>query len=133
MQAIVANDLAKTYSGDVQALDGLSFSVERGTVFGLLGPNGAGKSTTVKILTTLAHPDSGQRDRRGQRRARRPGGGAPGDRRRRPDQRRSTSRRPDARTCAFRASCSASGAGGSSRGSTRCSSNSGSPMPPIAW
>ena len=59
MQAIVANDLAKTY-GDVQALDGLSFSVERGTVFGLLGPNGAGKSTTVKILTTLSHPDSGR-------------------------------------------------------------------------
>jgi ABC-2 type transport system ATP-binding protein len=59
MQAIVANDLAKTYSGGVQALDGLSFSVEGGTVFGLLGPNGAGKSTTVKILTTLAHPDSG--------------------------------------------------------------------------
>ena len=59
MQAILANDLAKTYSGGVQALDGLSFSVERGTVFGLLGPNGAGKSTTVKILTTLAHPDAG--------------------------------------------------------------------------
>jgi ABC-2 type transport system ATP-binding protein len=60
MPAIEANDLTKTYPGDVKALDGLSFSVEEGTVFGLLGPNGAGKSTTVKILTTLAHPDSGK-------------------------------------------------------------------------
>ncbi|MQA74157.1 MAG: ATP-binding cassette domain-containing protein [Solirubrobacterales bacterium] len=59
MYAIEAASLAKTYPGDVRALDGLSFSVEQGTVFGLLGPNGAGKSTTVKILTTLAHPDAG--------------------------------------------------------------------------
>ena len=41
------------------ALDGLSFSVEPGTIFGLLGPNGAGKSTTVKVLTTLSRPDAG--------------------------------------------------------------------------
>jgi ABC-2 type transport system ATP-binding protein len=59
MTAIEATDLSKTYPGDVQALDRLSFSVEDGTVFGLLGPNGAGKSTTVKILTTLSRPDSG--------------------------------------------------------------------------
>jgi ABC-2 type transport system ATP-binding protein len=59
MKAISADNLTKSYPGGVQALDGLSFSVERGTVFGLLGPNGAGKSTTVRILTTLAHPDSG--------------------------------------------------------------------------
>ncbi len=58
--AIEALDLTKTYPGDVQALRGLSFSVEPGTVFGLLGPNGAGKSTTVKILTTLSRPDAGQ-------------------------------------------------------------------------
>ena len=57
--AIQARDLTKTYK-DVRALDGLSFSVEAGTVFGLLGPNGAGKSTTVKILTTLTRPDSGR-------------------------------------------------------------------------
>jgi ABC-2 type transport system ATP-binding protein len=57
--AIEASGLIKTYGGEVRALDGLSFSVEEGTVFGLLGPNGAGKSTTVKILTTLSHPDSG--------------------------------------------------------------------------
>jgi len=56
--AIEAQELRKSY-GEVQALDGVSFSVAEGTVFGLLGPNGAGKSTTVKILTTLAHPDGG--------------------------------------------------------------------------
>jgi ABC-2 type transport system ATP-binding protein len=58
--AIEARELTKTYGKDVRALDGLGFTVEAGTVFGLLGPNGAGKSTTVKILTTLSRPDSGQ-------------------------------------------------------------------------
>jgi ABC-2 type transport system ATP-binding protein len=57
--AIEAHDLVKTYPKGVRALDGLSFTVPAGTVFGLLGPNGAGKSTTVKILTTLAQADSG--------------------------------------------------------------------------
>ena len=57
--AIETRDLVKTYPGGVRALDGLTFSVERGTVFGLLGPNGAGKSTAIKILTTLSRPDSG--------------------------------------------------------------------------
>jgi ABC-2 type transport system ATP-binding protein len=57
--AIVADGLEKRYPGDVTALDGLSFSVEPGTIFGLLGPNGAGKSTTVKVLTTLSRPDAG--------------------------------------------------------------------------
>jgi ABC-2 type transport system ATP-binding protein len=57
--AIEAVDLKKSYGESVQALDGLTFSVPAGTVFGLLGPNGAGKSTTVKILTTLAHPNGG--------------------------------------------------------------------------
>jgi len=65
--AIEIRDLVKTYktayprgAPPVRALDGLTFSVETGTIFGLLGPNGAGKSTTMKILTTLARPDSGQ-------------------------------------------------------------------------
>lgn len=58
-QAIDVADLRKTYPGGVQALDGVTFTVEPGTVFGLLGPNGAGKSTTVKILTTLSRADSG--------------------------------------------------------------------------
>jgi ABC-2 type transport system ATP-binding protein len=57
--AIGAEGLVKEYPGDVRALDGLSFTVEEGTVFGLLGPNGAGKSTAVCILTTLARADEG--------------------------------------------------------------------------
>ncbi len=50
--------LCKTY-GAIVALDDISLEVEEGKIFGLLGPNGAGKSTTIKILTTLARPDSG--------------------------------------------------------------------------
>jgi ABC-2 type transport system ATP-binding protein len=57
--AIEAHGLTKTYAKHVRALDGVTFAVPAGTVFALLGPNGAGKSTTVKILTTLAQPDSG--------------------------------------------------------------------------
>jgi ABC-2 type transport system ATP-binding protein len=57
--AIEVMELRKTYPPDVRALDGLSMSVEPGTIFGLLGPNGAGKSTTVKVLSTLTRPDSG--------------------------------------------------------------------------
>jgi ABC-2 type transport system ATP-binding protein len=56
--AASARDLRKRY-GDTVALDGISFEVPRGIIFGLLGPNGAGKSTTVKVLTTLTRPDSG--------------------------------------------------------------------------
>src|SRR5258706_4437135 len=40
-------------------MDGISFAVREGEVFGLLGPNGAGKSTTVRTLATLTQPDSG--------------------------------------------------------------------------
>jgi ABC-2 type transport system ATP-binding protein len=57
--AIEADGLVKTYPRGVRALDGVSFSVPPGTIFGLLGPNGAGKSTTVKILTTLSRADAG--------------------------------------------------------------------------
>jgi len=59
VDAIVVDELRKRYK-DVQALDGVSFSVREGEVFGLLGPNGAGKSTTVRTLTTLTQPDSGR-------------------------------------------------------------------------
>ena len=59
MDAIVAEELHKRYK-TVQALDGVTFSVRDGEVFGLLGPNGAGKSTTVRVLTTLTLPDSGR-------------------------------------------------------------------------
>jgi ABC-2 type transport system ATP-binding protein len=62
--AIEARQLVKTYAvrgkkQDIRALDGLDISVPRGMIYGLLGPNGAGKSTAVKILTSLARPDSG--------------------------------------------------------------------------
>jgi ABC-2 type transport system ATP-binding protein len=56
--AIETDGLSKRY-GDVQALDGVSLSAEKGTVLGLLGPNGAGKTTVVRILTTLLRPDAG--------------------------------------------------------------------------
>jgi ABC-2 type transport system ATP-binding protein len=59
MDSIVAEELSKRYRS-VQALDGVSFAVREGEVFGLLGPNGAGKSTTVRVLTTLTRPDSGR-------------------------------------------------------------------------
>ena len=52
------SDLRKSY-GQVRAVDGVSFGVEYGKVFGFLGPNGAGKTTTIKVLTTLVHPSSG--------------------------------------------------------------------------
>ena len=44
----------------VKAVDGISFAVERGTIFSLLGPNGAGKTTTIKVLATLLIPTSGR-------------------------------------------------------------------------
>jgi ABC-2 type transport system ATP-binding protein len=56
--AIYADDLTKAY-GDVQALDGLSFEVDRGEFFGLLGPNGAGKTTFINVLVGLVHKDGG--------------------------------------------------------------------------
>jgi ABC-2 type transport system ATP-binding protein len=59
MDAIVVDGLEKTYGKATRALDGMTFSVPAGQVFGLLGPNGAGKSTTVRILVTLSTPDAG--------------------------------------------------------------------------
>jgi len=56
--AIEATDLRKTY-GSTVALDGLSLSIPRGTVYGFLGPNGAGKTTTMRLLTGLASPTAG--------------------------------------------------------------------------
>src|SRR5471032_488912 len=58
MDAITVDDLRKRY-GEVQALDGVSFQVREGEVFGLLGPNGAGKSKAVRVLVTLTYADDG--------------------------------------------------------------------------
>jgi ABC-2 type transport system ATP-binding protein len=58
MMIIQAQDLAKRY-GDVVAVDGLSFEVEQGEIFGLLGPNGAGKTTTIRIIMDILQPDAG--------------------------------------------------------------------------
>ena len=59
--AIEADNLEKTFKGkhQVRALDGVSFAVEEGRVFGLLGPNGSGKTTAVRILTTILKADGG--------------------------------------------------------------------------
>lgn len=59
MFAIAVRDLRKTYNGKA-AVDGLNLSVPRGSFFGFLGPNGAGKSTTIRMLTGLIPPTSGE-------------------------------------------------------------------------
>jgi ABC-2 type transport system ATP-binding protein len=56
---IVVENLVKRY-GDFTAVNGVSFKVENGEIFGFLGPNGAGKSTTVQMLTTLGVPTEGR-------------------------------------------------------------------------
>src|SRR5260221_10117747 len=56
---IEVDHLTKVYPGGVEAVRGISFTVEPGEVFGLLGPNGAGKSTTIGMLTTTVMPTSG--------------------------------------------------------------------------
>ena len=56
--ALEVRDLRKQY-GDVVAVDGVSFSVAQGEIFGLLGPNGAGKTTTLECLEGIRRPDAG--------------------------------------------------------------------------
>ena len=56
---ISVNDLHKSY-GDFKAVQGISFEVFEGEIFGLLGPNGAGKSTTLEIIETLRQKTSGE-------------------------------------------------------------------------
>ena len=58
--AIEAQELVKTYPGNVQAVRGISFDVESGEAFGLLGPNGAGKTTTIGMLNSTVTPTSGR-------------------------------------------------------------------------
>lgn len=60
--ALEVQSLSKAYrlrGREIPAVSNLSLSLERGQILGLLGPNGAGKSTTMRMLTTLARPDSG--------------------------------------------------------------------------
>ncbi len=56
---ISVKDLKKFYA-DFHAVDGISFSIEKGEIFGFLGPNGAGKSTTIRMLCGIITPTSGQ-------------------------------------------------------------------------
>lgn len=57
--AIEVEGLSKRF-GEVQAVDGVTFTVRQGELFGFLGPNGAGKTTTINMLTGLARPDAGR-------------------------------------------------------------------------
>jgi ABC-2 type transport system ATP-binding protein len=59
MNAIQTNQLTRSF-GDLKAVDRLTLSVPRGTVFGFLGPNGSGKTTTIRLLLGLLDPDDGQ-------------------------------------------------------------------------
>ena len=59
MQAITIDNLAKSY-GTVRAVDGVSFEVRSGEIFGMVGPNGAGKTTTIECLEGLRRPDGGK-------------------------------------------------------------------------
>ena len=55
---VAAQDLHKSFN-DHKAVNGVSFNIAEGEVFGLLGPNGAGKSTTIRMLSTILEPDRG--------------------------------------------------------------------------
>lgn len=60
MSAVILNNISKTYNkGTLTALHDVSFSVDKGELFGLIGPDGAGKTSLFRILTTLLVPDSG--------------------------------------------------------------------------
>lgn len=60
MENIIEADSLKKYFGKVKAVDGITFSVEKGELFGFLGVNGAGKSTTINMLCTLLAPTDGR-------------------------------------------------------------------------
>ena len=57
--AIEAQKLSKVFGGGIKAVNGISFNVEEGEIFGFLGPNGAGKTTTIRMIITLTKPNSG--------------------------------------------------------------------------
>ena len=54
---IRAQDVVKRCGKETIALDGVSISIEPGSIYGLLGPNAAGKTTLIRVLTTLLEPD----------------------------------------------------------------------------
>lgn len=58
MKILEVKDIRKKY-GEMVAVNGISFSVEKGEIFGLVEPNGAGKSTTINMITGLLVPDEG--------------------------------------------------------------------------
>src|SRR5258708_67467 len=59
MSLLTLQGVSKRF-GDVPAVDGVSFTVDRGQVVGFLGPNGAGKSTTMRMITQYYEPDRGE-------------------------------------------------------------------------
>ena len=59
MVTILFKDVIKKYNSII-ANNNLSFSIDKGEIFGLLGPNGSGKTTAIKLLTGLLYPDSGE-------------------------------------------------------------------------
>ena len=56
---LIINNLKKSYEG-VKAVNDVSFSVDKGDIYGFLGPNGAGKTTTIRMIMGIIHPDSGR-------------------------------------------------------------------------
>lgn len=58
-EPIIADNLVKVYDGKIRAVNGVSFRVQEGELFGFLGPNGAGKTTTVQMLTANLRPTEG--------------------------------------------------------------------------
>ncbi|HDN01885.1 MAG TPA: ATP-binding cassette domain-containing protein, partial [Candidatus Bathyarchaeota archaeon] len=56
---LIVEELYKSY-GNVRALDGLTFTVDKGSIYGLLGPNGAGKTTTLNIISGILDRDGGK-------------------------------------------------------------------------
>jgi ABC-2 type transport system ATP-binding protein len=58
--AVVVKDLMKIYGGGSIGVNGVSFTIRDGEIYGLIGPNGSGKTTTLKIISTLIKPSRGE-------------------------------------------------------------------------